>query len=254
MTSEPNFKLLDFFSRLNESLNPHIVIRQDGVDWVTVAAGFGGVILGAVLGGAIQWWISTKQANQQKREIQWAQALRAMMQASIVLSDVAATIRSIHSSLEEANAKGLTAQPFWQRIVPMIGTYSAEPLDVEVLGPFLAAREYTLVGQYVEMSMKHQVLGEAVKSYYTLRGQMDDSMPRTMVSESGALHSDVTFDERAKMLPLSIRLESLITSIREQSNELYDLAKTVNVAIGPAARKYFNDPSFPHLEVFDDPH
>lgn len=175
------------------------------------------------------------------------------MQTSIILSDVAGTITSINSSLEGANARGLTSHPLWQRVVPIVGTYSAEPLDLDMLSPFLAAREYELVGQYVEMSMKHQVLGESVKTYYTLRTQMDDSMPRTAVAKSGALYSNLTSEELSKMLPLSTRLEALITSVRSQASELHTLAKIVNTAIGPAARKYFKDKSFPHLEVFEDP-
>ena len=57
-----------------------------------------------------------------------AKLITAQFQCSLILSDVTATVASINFSLIEANERGLTSQPLFTRLMPVIGNMATRQL------------------------------------------------------------------------------------------------------------------------------
>ncbi|MBZ9815272.1 hypothetical protein [Mesorhizobium sp. CA7] len=218
----------------------------------TLASGFGG----AVLGSGISAFVSFVLARQTSREAlernesarlaeQEASALRLMVKASLVLSDITAIQKVIDQSLSEANDRGLTSEPFWKRVLPIVGSYQIYDVDAAELTPLIAAKNNELMHNAVTLFMQHRNLVESVKVYSEKRELVKSIVTRHKVEEGGVITSGVTEEELSRLTPLAVELESLIIGIREMLPDLTQIAEAVTFGTGPAMRKFFGNGQFP---------
>ncbi len=221
-------------------------------DWFALASGFGGALLGAVVGGCISYLLArqtnaetAKRDGASRLESKKGEALRLLIKSSLILSQVQATVTSIHRSLENANEHGMGVGPLWERMVPIIGSAPKYAVDASELSPFVEAKEYELVAEFIELVMQHDALNHSVELYSRLRMGLKELISHTEQVDGSMLFSGLTEKEHARILPHLIEIESLAADIKPRSERLLEQARKVTFAIGPAARKHFADPSFP---------
>lgn len=242
------FEIIDYF-REHAFSAPVIEVTTD--NRVALFAAFGGAIVGALVAGGVQWFISKSSAKRERKNTQWQQAVRAMLHANIIYSDVQSHRTWIHRSLNEANDRRLTMAELWQRLIPLVHSSSASPLDVDSLLPFFEAKEFDLVGRYIEMVQRHQQLDQAIATYSEMRMSLGEKLPRTTVTNEGNMHSEIAKEEFGEFVITTTMLNSLAANIREQTEDLGQLAGQVVRAIGPAAKRIFGEKNFPSSEPID---
>jgi len=224
-------------------------------DRVSLVSSFGGVILGATIGAFVSLLVARQASldarlrdlNAHRLE-QRANALRLLVKASLVLSDVTAIRRAIDESLEEANRRQLTNLPMWQRIMPMIGGHVAYEIDSAELAPLIEAGQAELVQDAIEMLMQHRTLIEAVEDYSAKRQKIKEIIEAHHIENDTIIVSSLTKEDKSRLLPYGLELESLITTIRQRLPNLEAQARHVASSIGPAMAKHFDDPTFPQLQ------
>jgi hypothetical protein len=223
-------------------------------DWITIAVGFGGAVVGAIVGG----FISSRQIRQahdlqlqkdaaDRETAEKAGLVAAQFQASLILTDVIATLRSIDESLELANERGLTSQPLFMRILPIIGNMETPHLDLHAIAPLVAARENDLVRAYIEAHAKHSVLRDALRRFDAVKQDLNERVSPYMTFENGAPGLNMTDDRFAQLKPFFDGADSLAKHIRAMASELREIASTATFGIGPVAKKIYNDDKFPTL-------
>jgi hypothetical protein len=221
-------------------------------DWISLWSGLGGAVIGAVIGGLIAWLLalqaSRASAERDKKHFEEsikARSLRLMVKSSIMLSDIAGIQRSINESLEAANARGLTNAPLWQRVTPLVGSYSAQPFDADEPAALMALKENDLAQSSIELFQRHENFLIALKLYGEKRQGFAGLVNRHVDLGGGMLSSLLTAEEMNRVAPFAVELESLIAQVREMAPELRELAETVTFGIGPAVRRKLDTTDFP---------
>ncbi len=223
-------------------------------EYINLISGFGGAVFGACVAGAISWLIAKQTATQTLRRDEEARAreqkshaLSLMVKASLVLADVVATSKLIDQSLSNANEKGLTSQPLWQRIVPTVSHKQIYEIDAAELAPLIEAKAYEIVYAATEMFMQHATLVTALEKYAALRGEMKNIIPRHLEANDTVIVSALTESEIAALAPYEIELESLISEIRIAIPPLKKKAEFVTFGVGPVIRTHYQANDFPAM-------
>jgi hypothetical protein len=218
-------------------------------------SGFGGAVVGSLLAGAISWNLA-RQAGREaairdaaiKQDQQRAQAYRCLITAHRIASELISLKAMIDDSLRRANDLGMTASPTWTRVITPIGPFAAIEVDTHDLVVFMEAHEFEIVNDLIEVSMKHADINEAMKLYAQMRMQLMDHAQVDETNSDGGHHILMITEEGKKRLSAQFaEMESLLTTAISLLNRSVEKAKDVAVRIGPASRKYFNDPKFPKL-------
>lgn len=228
-------------------------------DWVTLGAGIGGALLGSLVGGFVTWGVaranrSAERATAAQNEVDRKKALliNAQFQASLILSDVDATIRAVDESLEEANAMGLTGQPLATRMMIVVGMMDTPAIDFETLGPLIAARENALVHSFIEAHTRHKVLTAALLRHEIAKNQLHERMSPHLVPQPGGRPiAELSPEVSAQLRPYIEMADTLAAQIRPLAVGVKEAAATATFGIGPAARQMFKDDKFPILEPKD---
>ncbi|BEV45981.1 hypothetical protein [Afipia carboxidovorans] len=223
-----------------------------------------GPLIGTVVGGAISATVAfllAKQNNRtieardakQRKQLQKSALLKLQMRASILASDVASTMRAIDQMLNEANEAGRSGWPKHARIKPIVGNHEKVSFPIEEMEPLIEAKEFDIVQDLVELSMRHEAFVQAISTYSNLRLDLKNKV--TITSVEGSVFGASLNDHELKQLkPYLVELEALIEHALSMGRSLETQAKATITKIGPAARKHLKDQSFPHLTWADDPH
>lgn len=241
------------------SIDPWIPVfyETQGVtiqDWITIAVGFGGAIVGAVVGGVV----SSRQIRQthalqlekdhsDREAVENAALVAAQFQASLILTDVEAIVRAINESLELANKRGLTSQPMFMRMMPIIGNMDTPQLDLHAIAPLVSARENDLVQAYIETHAKHSVLVDSLRRFDAVKQDLNERVSPYMTFHDGRPAVEMNASRQAQLQPFFDSADSLAQQIRGMATELQTIAATATFGIGPVAKKLYNDDTFPVL-------
>ena len=221
---------------------------------ISLISGLGGAVLGAIVGGLISWIlarqssIQTLKRDQEARsQVQKGNALSLMIKASLILSDVVSIRKIIDKSLMDANSNGLTDQPLWRRVVPIVSHYQVFNIDANELSPLIEAKANEIFYNATELFAQHATLLSALEKYSTLRSAIKHKISKHEIVKDNVIVSSLTESDIAALAPYELELESLIKEIMTQIPDLQKLAESVTFSIGPAIRDYFKDSSFPCL-------
>lgn len=242
-------------------MEPWIPVLYDspglnGGDWIALASGLGGAVLGSVVGGMISWRLQSqafaRQAQSEasaKTEADRASTVRIMLGASLVLNDAIGTRDAIYSSLQKANEVGLSSQPLWHRVVPILGKPFENPISLDDLAPLITAREYDVVSRVVEMHMQHRVISQSLQVYSEKRTALNAMMPSRMVDRgSGLLSWEGNDEDTARLAPFTTELESLATILKDRVENFVPFAKKLNDDIGHVGEQLYGK-TFPRVKV-----
>jgi len=226
-------------------------------DWITLISAFGGALLGAAIATWTSWRLQT-QANaltlardeNSRRTRDLSQATKLIFRESFIASDVAATVRSIHESLERANAAGMTAQGMWSRVEPIFGSMDAQPVNVEELEPFIRGKEFDVVHEYVDLAMQHQVLVEAISEYNERRSALKEILPPSERGSGGKFTGYLTEEQLVRVGPYLAEVESLIQTVKQRAETLVDRANRLILTTSEAGARLFGS-DFPCMEIVE---
>lgn len=220
-------------------------------------------IVGTIVGGAISAtvaFILAKQSNaaieardlRQRKRTKKSALLNLQTRASILASDVASTMRTIDSMLAAANAEGRTGWPKHARITSIVGSFESVSFPIEELEPLVEAKEFDLIHGLVEVSMRHKEFSAAISTYSRMRLDLKDKV--TISSAAGhVLSAELSKAQLQQLQPYLIELETLIDQAISMGRDIEKQAKSLVERIGPAARKFLADVTFPELTI-DEAH
>jgi hypothetical protein len=225
-------------------------VQSSGFDYSNLIAGFGGALLGAVVGGITARWLWLEQQYEKDR----AAAFGLLTKAQKYYSDFANPKKLIDESIEKSGNQLPASAMLWQRIVPISGIPRTMDLKSEDYIILMEASEYELVQDLVTLSMRHDALLDHLANFNRLRQEMRSLMPNAVQLKAGsdALASFLTPQEDSALLPRAMELESIATALKSYLEEDLSLAEKTLTAIGPAIRKQLKDKKFPVLKVTGD--
>ena len=215
-------------------------------NFITLLAGLGGAVLGSLVTGRV-WEAHARNA---KKEKQRAELFKVVITTSLIQSDFVNLKREIDESIKSANANGLADMPNWTKVQSNPGNFERISVSPDDLVSFMEAKEHNLLSDIIELGMKHARLCDAFNTYSQQRLELKDHMPKNSVS-GPVVSSSLTKEDRLRLAPRFLELDSLLTSIEKLLPEYIERARSVTNRIGPAARKYLNDPNFPLLREVD---
>jgi hypothetical protein len=189
-------------------------------DIAVLIGGIGGGVVGAIVGGAIAWILahqaaveSRRRDEEERQQAMKSRALRLMVKASLILTDVVGTMQTIDDSLSAANERGLALGPMWQRVMPIVGQQKAFDVDADELAPLIQAKEYALFQEAVDLVMQHQAFVQAVAEYSLKRQALKDHMPAPVAVSGGLVTSPMTAEDMARLAPRTLELARLIHEV-----------------------------------------
>ena len=216
-------------------------------DWVALASGFGGALLGAVVGGAIAWMIAKKERYERRK----AGAYRALLKASRMLSDFANIKSAIDDDIQKAELAGQKEAETWTKVTPLVGGFKPLTIELDDLVVFVEAKEYQIYDDMVQLEMHHSATCHAIDEYGRLRAEFRDIVP-THGGSGNTLYSGMTrevYDQvRVRMLEMNTLIESLMPLLTEYVADARSLVRR----LGPAARKALKDKDFPLMGTRDE--
>lgn len=193
----------------------------------------------------------SKRDKEERRQNHKSALLKLQMRASILASDVTNTMRTIDDMMRAANRAGRTGWPKHARITSIVGSYDKISFPVDELEPLVEAKEFELVNDLIEISMRHQAFMEAISTYSRMRLELKNKV--TIASTDGNVLGAMLDDHELRQLqPYLIELETLISQALEMGRDLEAQTKRTVTKVGPAARKFLADPHFPKIQ-YDTP-
>ena len=169
--------------------------------------------------------------------------------AALVASDLDSILGWITSSLERANAAGLTGERLWQRIGGLAGVSTTVQIDAAELVPLIQAREYNLFAAFNEIVAQHSVVASSVSYYTERRSALGDRVKRSKSFGGSMLVSALSKEDQEALEPHMIELDTLAAQIRDRIVLLTERANKLVEELGPAGQKYFDDPDFRTMKM-----
>lgn len=209
---------------------------------ITLLAGFGGAILGSWVSGRI----AKNHAEEDKKSRQKTEYFKMMIKASLIQSDFTNLKREMDESIATANGQGFGDRPMWTKVQANPGEFEKINITPDDLVCLFEAREFGILSDLVEIGLKHSRLVAAFNTYSQLRSELKDHMPVHDVT-GPIVGSNLTESDMLRLQPRFFELSSLLESIYQLLPRYLEESEKLSKSLGPAARKYFNDPQFPVL-------
>jgi gas vesicle protein len=223
------------------------------IDINNLLSGLVGAVIGAVIGGAISLLLARQASNETakrdlaaKRERQRAGALRASTKAQQIFTELIATQTLINESIKKADDAGHADGHLWTKVIAPVGGFRPIAIDTDDLVLFVEAEEFDLVNELLQMSMNHETVCEAAKTYAALRSDLKNHMPAHSVQDQ-VLGAFLSEEDLKRLRPRFLELDTLITDMVARLPQYIEQTKSVASRVGPAARKFLKDPRFPRL-------
>jgi hypothetical protein len=237
------------------SVNPLVVYVPPG-DMATVIAGVGGAMLGAVVGGVIQWTISTREYEKHRRDAaeaatltEKAEALGTVVRALTItnqLFDIMSSIAEMFDAIKKFD--GHEEMVLWQRILPLSGLpLVSTRFEICDVGLMFKAGGDDLANMMLLVSERYHSLLDAIRTYGQRRAAIAELMPATM--DGGLGTTLLTKQEAAVLAPRFQELKDLSEQICTTLPEDLQLSIGVTESIGPLLSKYFGVEKFHNAAV-----
>ncbi|MER9840128.1 hypothetical protein NKJ59_02560 [Mesorhizobium australicum] len=222
-------------------------------DWVALISGFGGALLGAIIGGAISWLLARQAANESRRRdldqrlaAEKAAAVRTTLKVQQITNGTFTIAQALRAAVTEAQAKGFE---LWQAMKPHVGRTADVQIYAEDLAPFLEARGNAFVDAITLSALRYGVLETTLTGYSARRARLGELMaPFTVIDmETGAGITAVPDDQIAVFHTRVFELKDILQQLQDFAE--HDLQ--ANLALcgqitSYGAAKYGN---FPKLEA-----
>ncbi|MER8465981.1 hypothetical protein [Mesorhizobium sp. M1396] len=228
-------------------------------EWVALISGFGGALLGAIVGGAVSWLLARQAANESRRRdgeqrlaAEKAAAVRTLLKVQQITNGTFTVAQVVREGVTDAQAKGLE---LWQVMKPHVGSKADVQIHAEDLAPFLDHLGSPFVDSITLAALRYEVLETTLSDYSARRARLGELLaPFTVLDmETGAGTTDVPEDQIAAVKTRVFELKDILRQLQDFAE--HDL--NANLALcgqitSYGAAKYGNFPKLqaPSAELF----
>jgi hypothetical protein len=197
---------------------------ESTITWWALVSAFGGSIIGAVLGGTINYILQTaaraeakKQRDADKKEVQIALAYSFLFKMIKVVSGLKQLGRSVRESLDEAASKGFTGAP-WRVVLPVVNPPEPIRFTAEEMGMVLSLDDkiFNAVAAFDEL---HNSTAAIFVSYSEGRAAITERFGATMEGNIGS--SYLTEKEALWLAPREVELNGLVDAMLQRTEQDY---------------------------------
>ncbi|TIQ85261.1 MAG: hypothetical protein E5X38_21260 [Mesorhizobium sp.] len=190
-------------------------------EWVALISGFGGALLGAIVGGAISWLLARQAASESRRRdleqrtaADKAAAVRTTLKVQQITNGTFTIAQLLRAAEMEASAKGLE---LWQVLKPHVGATADVKIYSEDLTPFLEARGNSFVDSITLAALRYGVLETTLADYSSRRTKLGELLaPFTAIDmETGAGITAVPEDQIAAVQTRVFELKDILQQLRD---------------------------------------
>ncbi|MBZ9974575.1 hypothetical protein [Mesorhizobium sp. BR-1-1-10] len=190
-------------------------------EWVALISGFGGAVLGAVVGGAISWLLARQAAHESRRRdgeqrnaAEKAAAVRTTLKVQQITNGTFTVAQVIRKGVTDAQAQGLE---LWQVLRPHVGSKADVKINAEDLAPFLDPSGNPFVDSITLAALRYEVLETTLIDYSARRAKLGDLLaPYTVLDmETGAGTTEVPQDQQALVKTRVFELKDLLQQLRD---------------------------------------
>lgn len=220
-------------------------------DIPTLVAGFGGAVLGAVIGAAVQYITSSQQRDDvrtdrlnEERERDLAAAFSCFIKASKISNETAGVQLAITEAIQEANTLGGEKLPLWVKVKPLIGLPpTAVQFSIEDLAFLFKLRLSECANTAEFLNTRYRVLVEALLQYNALRAAIASEL--TPNDDGDFDPESLSPEERRRLLPKFYDLQMMVEANLERIGPLSDDARSLVHELWPKFRERFGATNFP---------
>lgn len=144
----------------------------------TLISGFGGAVIGAVVGGLISWLLARQAAGESRRrdseqrfEADRAAAIRTMLKVQMITNGTYTIAKSLRNDAAVAVERGAA---LWEVVKPHIGSKVDIKIQAEDLSPFWDAAGNEFADSITLSSLRYDVLEETLADYSSRRARLGD--------------------------------------------------------------------------------
>ena len=220
-------------------------------DIPTLIAGFGGAVLGAVIGAAVQYVTSSQQRDDvrserlsEERERDLAAAFSCFIKASKIANETASVQMAMTEVIQEVDASGGARLPLWVKIKPLIGLPPrAVQFAIEDLAFLFKIRLSDCANTAEFLNTRYRVLLDALHQYNAFRAAITEEL--TPNDDGDFDPETLTSEQRRRLLPKFYDLQMMVEANLERVGPLSEDAKALVHELWPKFREVFGDTDFP---------
>lgn len=222
-----------------------------------LASALVGAIAGAILTAVPTYLLATRASREtlerdriSRNEQQKTATFRALVKLVIVINRIGSLHRHIERAIGEAEKTAPKGLRVWQKVEPITGLsdYNVR-FDADDLVAFVAAGEFAYVTDLLQLTESCASLASATRDYTLHRKRLTDLLAERVGGPMEGRLASITLTEAeaAKLEPLSVELETMVTQLRAFAAEDSAKATALGEQFGPKARAALADDTFPNL-------
>lgn len=215
------------------------IMHLSSSDFATMLSGFGGAILGAVIGGTISWFQARQTAEAERnyktyeKNKRLASALMQLQLKTLSLTNASFTIQSwIDTSVTEARNKGKDVSEIWKVVQATASIREGPRFDTEDFLPLVHEKGTPIINEVTMLSERYEASSHAARSFSRLKREFSEfSLPYCSLKPDGQIQAFFP-DEVQKTADIKTHeMEFLIRQIRREVEKDVEAGKAACRAI-----------------------
>ncbi len=201
-----------------------MAVEPTTITWWALASAFGGSVIGAVLGGGINFVLqkaaraeAKKQRDADRKEVRTALAYSFLFKMIKIVSSLKGLGRTTRESLDEAASKGFKGSP-WRVVLPVVNPSEPIRFTAEEMGMVLSLddRIFNAIAAFDELHNSTVAIFEA---YAERRTAIMEKFGAKMEGNMGS--SYLTKEEMLWLAPREVELNGLVDAMLQRTEQDY---------------------------------
>ena len=232
-------------------------------DFATMISGFGGAILGAVIGGVISLRLAQQTANDAQRSafIKETKELKAgLLQVQLKTLQLSNNFHTIKSAIDEgAKIAAVRDQPIWKFVRHSSGPNESVRFEPRDFVPLVHGDGTNLITGLSLLADRYQAASNGFREYSRLRAEFQEfSAPYTKLGPAGSMGSSTVYMTSFPMNLSNIaelkasELDGLIMQIKSYVDQDIEDAKILTNKVNEFATRLMKDRGDNFIKVIYD--
>lgn len=223
-------------------------------DWVSLASGFGGALIGAIVGGAISLLLARQASAETLRRdeaeriaVEKLAAFRTMLKVQQISNGIHTTVNFIRDSIGKAHELGLSNKQMWEMVTPVVGLSNPSPtFEASDFTPFVSAGRADIIDRVNMLSARFDSMESSFRRYSERHLELQDFLSpfTTTVAETGISEAVIPPTHKGSTQVRAKQLNDLIRQVYQYGEADLKEAGLLCDELGKIARSHFKDPNF----------